>query len=113
MKLKWVAGLAACLALPALSLADTWQGYQLVSDNYFEGTGNAAHIVVVLPGNFNSCGWDNAGMIQLSVVGAEQYRALTELLLVAMSEGRTVSVATGGCSGNRANIIGLKLGNTG
>lgn len=114
MKSKWVAGLLACAVLPSWALAaDGWQGYQTVADNFFEGSGPNSHMVVVLSGNFNGCGWDNAGQINLTTVGSDQYRALSEVLLVALSEGRMVSVYTNGCVNGRASVTGLKLGNTG
>jgi hypothetical protein len=103
-------GCLTCVALPAFAATTGWQPYAKVSDNYFEGAGTTANIVLVLADNFNSCGADNTGQISLSVVGSDQYQALAQAALVAISEGRTLSLQISGCTSGRAVITGLRLG---
>jgi hypothetical protein len=105
----------AVASVPALTqtttaAAPTWQSYQKVMANAYEGAGTGASLVIELPGHFSSCDAYSTGQISLSVVGADQYHVLTEVVLMAVSEGLSVSVETNGCVNGRANVIGLKLG---
>ncbi|WP_316672703.1 hypothetical protein [uncultured Tolumonas sp.] len=90
--------------------ASAWTGNLKVTDNYFEGTGNNARLVLVVDQNFHTCGWNNAANIDLSQVGSEAYRTLVSVALAAMVSGRPLSLDTNSCAGDRASVFGLKLG---
>jgi hypothetical protein len=97
--------LTIALSWPARS----WTGWMALTDNYFEGTGTNHAVVIQMNTDFHSCGWNNAGQINLNVVGTDAFKSLTAVILSAWISEKMIDVAVDGCAGDRARVVGLKI----
>lgn len=94
--------------LSCAQAANGWQNYMTVSGNYFEGEGTP-NIALEMDSTFNTCGWNYAGQISESTVGASKFRLLSSVVLTALASGKKLSVFVEGCVGDRANITRLRI----
>ncbi len=99
--------LGLILTFPAVSSAETWSPFGWVKSNTF----SVNKTTVSLNVDYHSCGNNNVGKLDYSVVGADFAKTFNDVLMTASAAGLRVSVQVDGCvaGGNRANIIGIKI----
>lgn len=97
------------IACPQKVLA--WSSWSTLTDNYFEKSGSETQVVLVVDAQFHTCGWNNAGSINLSYLGEDAFRMLVAAALSAQASGKEIQFQVDGCWADRARVIGLKLSN--
>jgi hypothetical protein len=113
-----IGALAAVLTASTTSgaaLADGWTNYMTISANYIEGVGalptSTVRIVLIMNADFHTCGWSPAANLNNWYVGDSLFKVLSAAALAAITSNKRVALATSGCDGDRANIIGLRIEN--
>ncbi len=93
------------LSLPVVAVADGWSSFHKVFNTYF----SVDKTVVVLEEDFHTCGNNNWGKLDVAAVGENFAQTFNAAVISAISERRGISVDVEGCSGNRANIVGVRI----
>ena len=100
---------ALCLLLWTGAVSAAWSGYININQQIAEPVGVTSRFVLLMESNFHSCGWNGAANITQSVVGDMMFKLLYSTALSAVLAGKPVMLLVDGCSGDRANVVGIQI----
>jgi len=96
--------------LPAAAFAATWTPFDDISSNHFYYTSGSNVTVFTMSTAFSTCSNSNTGNLKSAEVGEEAYKLINSVFITALASNRQVALYYDGCSGTRAKVIGIRLG---
>ena len=108
MRFCTAAALCSLLVMGSAKAA-FWTGTLGINQQIAEPVSGVPRIVLLMDSDFHSCGWNGAANITQSVVGDTMFKLLYSTALSAVLSGKAVTLLVDGCSGDRANVVGIQI----